>query len=305
MARIQTSDLIGPALDWAVAVAAGEQSPQLGIGGSCVVAHGHTLHWYCPSAEWAHGGPIIDREHISTNYDASGRWSQGWRAFSNSHPVMLGETALIAAMVDGSSMFFTMEGDNHGESDAEECPYCGGSGDAADCRPATSSDAPEMPDWAELRRLAEAATPQDFDSAAARPDADGQIECPICYGEGYLELEGDYCNYDGHALGVQFYGIGKHHGAAEAYYRAARPATVLALLDQLAERDRQWQARLDAAQEDAARYRWLRNEAWGGDMLRHKYPHVVEFGAGLSPSSVTELAEEALDAAIDAAIAQE
>ncbi|MDN7901457.1 DUF2591 family protein [Burkholderia cepacia] len=50
------------------------------------------------STGWLSAGPIIERERISTNYDASGRWSQGWRAFSNRAPIMLGETLLVAAM---------------------------------------------------------------------------------------------------------------------------------------------------------------------------------------------------------------
>lgn len=54
--------------------------------------------------------------------------------------------------------------------------------------------------------------------------------------------------------------------------------------------------------KDADRYRWLRNEAWGGGMMRQKFPHVVEFGSGMRPYGTTELAEDALDTAIDAAI---
>ncbi|ENZ74951.1 MULTISPECIES: hypothetical protein [Ralstonia] len=90
-------------------------------------------------------------------------------------------------------------------------------------------------DLAELQRLAREATPQDFDSAKLKPDADGWIECPHCGGEGSVQLEADYCNYDGQALGVQFYGIGNAFGAAERYYRAARPAVVLAMIARIRE----------------------------------------------------------------------
>lgn len=86
-----------------------------------------------------------------------------------------------------------------------------------------------MSDHSELKRLAEAATPQGFDSAAVKVE-NGYIECPHCEGEGQVELEADYCNYDGAAIGVQFYGIGLEFGAAEAYFRAANPAAVLALI---------------------------------------------------------------------------
>jgi hypothetical protein len=86
-----------------------------------------------------------------------------------------------------------------------------------------------MSDYTELKRLAEAATPQEFDTAEEK-SGNGYIECPHCGGSGEVELEADYCNYDGAAIGVQFYGIGHEFGAAEAYYRAANPATVLALI---------------------------------------------------------------------------
>ncbi|KQQ60132.1 hypothetical protein ASF84_05335 [Pseudomonas sp. Leaf127] len=89
-------------------------------------------------------------------------------------------------------------------------------------------------DTKELRKLAEAATPQNFDTAQEKIE-NGYIECPHCGGSGEVQLEADYCNYDGAALGVQFYGIGGEFGAAEAFYRAANPATILALLDELAD----------------------------------------------------------------------
>ncbi|GAA5786098.1 hypothetical protein [Chitiniphilus shinanonensis] len=108
-----------------------------------------------------------------------------------------------AAMVDGNSVFFTMAGDNHGESDAEECPYCGGSGDAADCRPATSSDAPEMPE--ELRAVL--------------------TDCHNLLRQALADDDDEFRH--GAILRVQ---VDLHR----------------ALTDQLAERDRQWQALLDA-----------------------------------------------------------
>jgi chorismate mutase len=61
-------------------------------------------------------------------------------------------------------------------------------------------------------------------------------------------------------------------------------------------------AERDELAKDAARYRWLRNEAWGGGMAKRKFPHVVEYRPGLMPTAVLELAEEALDDAIDAAL---
>ena len=113
-----------------------------------------------------------------------------------------------------------------------------------------------MTDYAELTGLAEAATPQDFDSAELKVE-NGHVECPQCGGQGEVELEADYCNFDGAAIGVQFYGIGHEFGAAEAFYRAANPDVVLALIaenerfrkdakywSEAHDREREWSAQL-------------------------------------------------------------
>jgi len=81
-----------------------------------------------------------------------------------------------------------------------------------------------------LEALARAATPQNLDSAQDATKPTGYIECPECGGDGTVELTADYCNYDGKALGVQFYGIGPEHQAAEAFFRAANPSAVLELI---------------------------------------------------------------------------
>ena len=85
-----------------------------------------------------------------------------------------------------------------------------------------------------LKAAAERATALDLDSAQIERGNDGYYECPVCRGAGEVEAKTDFCNIDGVALGVQFYGIGEHHGAAEIYFRAAKPAVILSLL---AERD--------------------------------------------------------------------
>lgn len=94
---------------------------------------------------------------------------------------------------------------------------------------------------AELEAAANAATPQNLDSAEDIIKADPcvMIECPICHGEGYASHENDYCNFDNHAIGVQFYGIGHEFGAGERFFRAASPMTILALLSERAELKRQ------------------------------------------------------------------
>lgn len=88
---------------------------------------------------------------------------------------------------------------------------------------------------AEIEDAARNATPQHLDSAEEiiKADSSAMIECPVCCGEGYASLENDYCNFDNHAIGVQFYGIGPEFGAAEEYYRRANPATISALTTEL------------------------------------------------------------------------
>ena len=89
---------------------------------------------------------------------------------------------------------------------------------------------------AALKAVALAAMPQDIDGAEIidhSEDGGRIIECPVCGGEGTAVLEGEYCNYGWEAIGVQFYGIGNAHGAAEAYFRAASPANVLALIGRI------------------------------------------------------------------------
>lgn len=91
-----------------------------------------------------------------------------------------------------------------------------------------------------LEQAALAATPQNIDSAEIiETDGEKVIECPVCGGDGFAALEGDYCNYDGKALGVQLYGIGNEFGAAERFFRAANPAAALELIRRLREFERQ------------------------------------------------------------------
>jgi hypothetical protein len=86
-----------------------------------------------------------------------------------------------------------------------------------------------------LKAAALAATPQDIDSAQRieHYEDGSHMGCPACGGEGYVELNAGFCNYDGEAMGVQFYGIGNAHVLAEAYFRAVKPATVLTLIERL------------------------------------------------------------------------
>jgi len=95
--KIKTSELTGAALDWAVAKANGEEDifwvDWAKEAGAC----------YSPSGFWAQGGPIIEREEISTNREfASSRVE--WAAWTpapirdEAEAFGYGSTPLIAAM---------------------------------------------------------------------------------------------------------------------------------------------------------------------------------------------------------------
>lgn len=96
-----------------------------------------------------------------------------------------------------------------------------------------------------LKVAAEKVTALNLDTAQEVRDEDGYLECPVCGGEGSVDAERDYCNIDGVALGIQFYGIGEHHGLAEQYFRIATPSNILALVEALEKA----QQRIDSQRE--------------------------------------------------------
>lgn len=56
MVKVKTSELIGPALDWAVATAEGISIHALCAGGFAV-----NCEDYSPSTDWSQGGPLIEK----------------------------------------------------------------------------------------------------------------------------------------------------------------------------------------------------------------------------------------------------
>ena len=95
---MKTSELIGPALDWAVCVAEGNKpviNPVRFGGVSYGMFEselGYAIKRYCT---WDQGGPIIERERICITPDYPG----GWTAITNDAKlVQFGPTPLIAAM---------------------------------------------------------------------------------------------------------------------------------------------------------------------------------------------------------------
>lgn len=68
-----------------------------------------------------------------------------------------------------------------------------------------------------LRALLAKTTHQAIDTAEIKED--GVYDCPLCDSAGSIDGR-TYTNYDGVAIGVQFFGIGPEHKHAEALFRA-------------------------------------------------------------------------------------
>lgn len=99
--KIKTSELTGPALDWAVAKAKGATNFRY----DTVATYWVTLDekdralskgWaqsFTPSEDWAQGGPIIEREQIDVTYSGD-----GWYAVKHNSldgvPGYLGDTVI-------------------------------------------------------------------------------------------------------------------------------------------------------------------------------------------------------------------
>jgi len=96
--KIKTSELTGKPLDWAVATCEGNgvefddpTEPWLTVHGIAL----QPLDRYTPSANWAAGGPIIERNRIELIPNGD-----GWGAFADrdEHIPHEGPTPLVAAM---------------------------------------------------------------------------------------------------------------------------------------------------------------------------------------------------------------
>lgn len=116
--KVKTTDLIGPALDWAVATIEGYVCQfDDEVSGPWLVPQEGFLHdekplsEFSPSTNWSKGGPIIERENLSVSYwgDKSrfGQHSmpeQWWEARHPTHrtqsrrTVGFGPTPLIATI---------------------------------------------------------------------------------------------------------------------------------------------------------------------------------------------------------------
>ena len=102
---MKTSELNGAALDWAVAKC---KYPEL-VWGSSIGIH-HASHqiviphlpepqcYWNPSTNWAQGGPIIEREHISIEATRVGGLGDRWMASDMGDCTEFADAPLIAAM---------------------------------------------------------------------------------------------------------------------------------------------------------------------------------------------------------------
>lgn len=95
---MKTNELIGPALDWAVAQCEGYAYKTGSLTRNSPFDDGALEHiWhrnYKPSTDWEQGGPIIERERITID---AGQHGALWIARKGVHEC-IGPTPLIAAM---------------------------------------------------------------------------------------------------------------------------------------------------------------------------------------------------------------
>ncbi len=94
---MKTSELIGPALDWAVTSIEAPEALRFGVADwreqrRSAVKNGEYAHRY--HQNWAQSGPIIEREEIGV-FKGSGVWLAEHNALEG---CFFGSTPLIAAM---------------------------------------------------------------------------------------------------------------------------------------------------------------------------------------------------------------
>lgn len=108
---VKTSELIGPALDWAVAkclepvdgrltVIRREDYIGRPIEREVEKDSAPNFEWWSPSRIWAQGGPIIEREGIGINKTVLNGWIAEYDCAltPETEHTQLGQTPLIAAM---------------------------------------------------------------------------------------------------------------------------------------------------------------------------------------------------------------
>jgi hypothetical protein len=101
---VKTAELIGTALDWAVAMCL-EMDIEIRPAGSCgrplyvlAAEKGRTPWTFYPSTQWVESGPIIEREKISTEAVGGDERPEWWANAYLDPTIWRGPTPLIAAM---------------------------------------------------------------------------------------------------------------------------------------------------------------------------------------------------------------
>jgi hypothetical protein len=84
---MKTSELEGPALDWAVSKCEGVEWEQGDLDA------GEYGPGFMPTTNWSQGGPIIEREKITPEWTG-----ENWMAYIRHDDEFFGPTPLIAAM---------------------------------------------------------------------------------------------------------------------------------------------------------------------------------------------------------------
>lgn len=98
MAKIQTSKLVPPALDWVVAKCEGRGGFFKFLGGT--IFDDLLGEWVRPSTDWAQAGPIIEHEEIDIYCHESPKTGSGWwvAEITGTNIKAKGNTPLVAAM---------------------------------------------------------------------------------------------------------------------------------------------------------------------------------------------------------------
>ena len=102
--KVKTQDLIGPALDWAVAKCEGHRTKLEGWPSyvTYVLAGKRSDYKYVPSTNWKQGGPIIEREaHNLFKRNGGTEWCCAVNIPRDGYTAIItadGPTPLIAAM---------------------------------------------------------------------------------------------------------------------------------------------------------------------------------------------------------------
>lgn len=104
MREVKTSELIGPALDWAVAQAlGGERKPyrfasneDAPMDRAWVFPTGYACTRWAPSTDWGQGGPLIEREQIELEWGGIDGKALWWKA---SHQDIAGGQLGLAPLI--------------------------------------------------------------------------------------------------------------------------------------------------------------------------------------------------------------